>query len=166
MSASVGGPPSPGGPDPSGGPPGRPAAPGDPPPGPRRTAPDPLGKRALFWAPGQPEAGDPGPASGSGHRPLDPAPEGARPLGKRALYSTARRGPGEEELHPGDPVAGRGPITVSCSSCGATSRVGLVDFLIFQLPVGFWLPRGRYGHRMTCPTCRRRAWVGVTLRRD
>lgn len=157
---------SPGDPDPSGGLANRASGPGPVAAKARQTAPDPLGKRALFWAPGEPETGPPAVAPVAGDRRADPAPDGARPLGKRALYSAARRGPGEEESHPGDPVAGRGPITVSCSSCGATSRIGLVDFLIFQLPLGFWLPRGRYGHRMTCPTCRRRAWVGVTLRHD
>lgn len=166
MISSAGEPPSPASPDTSGGVANQPVGPGPAAPKARQTAPDPLGKRALFWAPGEPEAADPLVAPAPGGRRADRAPDGARPLGKRALYSTARRGPGEEESHPGDPVAGRGPITVSCSSCGATSRIGLVDFLIFQLPLGFWLPRGRYGHRMTCPTCRRRAWVGVTLRHD
>ncbi|MDA8358362.1 MAG: hypothetical protein M0Z95_19205 [Actinomycetota bacterium] len=59
----------------------------------------------------------------------------------------------------------RGSFIVSCSTCGAESRIGLLDLLIFQLPLGWWLPRGRYDHRMTCPACRRRAWVGVTVRR-
>jgi hypothetical protein len=100
-------------------------------------APDPLGKRALFWMPGT---------------------EGtARPLGRRAFYSDA-----VDDVQPG---AGQGPITVTCSGCGAVSRIGWLDFLIFQLPVGVWLPRGRFDRLMTCPACRRRRWVGVTLRR-
>jgi len=42
----------------------------------------------------------------------------------------------------------------------------VLDLLIFQFPVGVWLPRGRYDHRMTCPVCRKRAWCSVTLRRE
>jgi hypothetical protein len=138
-----------------------------PAPGSGRAAPDPLGKRALYWAPG--EAGEPGeqvaePALRA--RPAVPATGAGRPLGKRALYSAARSAPGEVRGYVADPVIGGGPVTVCCSSCGVTSRIGLLDFALFQLPLGFWLPRGRYGHRMTCPACRRRAWVGVTLRRD
>jgi RNase P subunit RPR2 len=61
-------------------------------------------------------------------------------------------------------VVGRGPITVTCSTCDAVSRIGVLDFLVYQLPIGYWVPRGRFGHRMTCPSCRRRVWAGVTLR--
>jgi hypothetical protein len=43
--------------------------------------------------------------------------------------------------------------------------VGLLDLLIYQFPVGAWLPRGKYDRRMTCPSCRKRAWCSVTLRR-
>lgn len=89
------------------------------------------------------------------------------PLGKRALFSSPPPPPPDAgAAAAGVPATSRGPIAVSCSSCGVTSRVGLLDFLLFQLPVGYWLPRGRYGHRMTCPACRRRTWAGVTLRRD
>jgi len=58
-----------------------------------------------------------------------------------------------------------GAFVVECSSCAAVTRVGVVDFLFFQFPVGFWLPRGRFDRRMTCPACRRRVWASVTLRR-
>lgn len=116
--------------------------------------PDPLGKRALFWAP---------PTTGAG--PVDDA-SAASPvtLGKRALYSTA---PADE---PGgatgdNPVTGRGRFVVTCSRCRQARRIGLVDLVIYQFPVGVWLPRGRFDRWMTCPACRRRVWASVTLRR-
>lgn len=133
--------------------PGHPAGergPGSGPP-PRRAAPDPLGKRALFWVPAG-QAAPPG------------RPAGQVPLGKRALFSGAPAG-SPEAVPAENPVADRGPIVVTCSACGAVSRVGLLDFLIYQLPFGIWLPHGRFDHRMTCPSCRRRVWAGVTLRR-
>lgn len=123
----------------------------------RRAAPDPLGKRALFWVP----APQPAPAGRGGRI------AGKAPLGKRALYSGAPAAAGTEEAVPADnPMVERGPITVTCSACGAVTRVGVLDFLIYQLPLGIWLPRGRFDHRMTCPSCRRRVWAGVTLRRE
>lgn len=88
------------------------------------------------------------------------------PRGKHALYSmAAASNAGEEALPPENPLMSRGPVVVECSTCGAESRVGLLDLLLFQLPVGFWLPRGRFDRWMTCPACRRRVWASVTLRR-
>jgi hypothetical protein len=63
------------------------------------------------------------------------------------------------------PVVQAGCLSVECSACAARTQIGLVDFLIYQLPVGLWLPRGRFDHRMTCPACRRRTWLSVSLRR-
>jgi hypothetical protein len=121
----------------------------------RRAAPDPLGKRALFWVPVDPS------------RSVERGRTGGRvPLGKRALYSDAPAGGGSEPAVPSEsPIADRGPIVVTCSACGAVTRVGVLDFLLYQLPVAIWLPRGRFDHRMTCPSCRHRVWAGVTLRR-
>ena len=111
-----------------------------------------MGKRALFWA--QPEAAQSGAARGLGP-----------PLGKHALYSEAAPAPDEPVGDPVEnPVAGRGPVTVQCQHCRAVSRIGFLDLLIYQFPVGYWLPRGKYDHRMTCPMCRRRTWASVTLR--
>jgi hypothetical protein len=128
---------------------------GDPPdsgPSRSRRAPDPLGRRALFWLPVDEEA-----------TAVDEAVGGRDPLGKRALFSAAPAvGPTEDAEHPG---IGHGSIVVACSSCGAESRIGVLDFLIFQLPFGYWLPRGQFDHRMTCPSCRRRVWAGVTIKR-
>jgi hypothetical protein len=121
----------------------------------RRAAPDPLGKRALFWVPPPDAAGDAGP---SGAR--------RRPLGKGALFSSARSAPGPDAPPGAGPDAGpsRGHIVVECSRCAAVSRVCLLDFVLYQLPVGWWFPRGRFDRRMTCPACRHRAWTSVTLR--
>ena len=115
--------------------------------------PDPLGRRALYWAAGGAPQG-----SGAGGGPE------RLPLGKRALFSAAP--PDEEAVIPvsENPLTGRGPIVVACSSCGSVTRIGLVDLLFLQFPVGFWFPRGRFDHRMTCPSCRRRVWASVTLR--
>jgi hypothetical protein len=120
-------------------------------------APDPLGKRALFWAPSAREGGTRGTAAGS---------TVALPLGKRALFSGARAEPDSLLATSGNPLADRGSFTVLCERCDQSSHVGVLDLLIFQFPLGVWLPRGRFDHRMTCPVCRKRAWCSVTLRRD
>ncbi len=120
-----------------------------------RRPPDPLGRRALFWASGEPAAGEPE------HRRIR-----ALPLGKRALFSAAHASddvPGAQTSE--NPLTERGPLVVGCSKCGSVARIGLVDFVFLQFPVGFWFPRGRFGHRMTCPHCRRRVWASVTIRR-
>jgi hypothetical protein len=118
-------------------------------------APDPLGKRALFWAP---------PAEGA-ERAASSGSTVALPVGKRALYSGAR--PERDSLMEtsGNPLAGRGAFTVGCERCGQTSYVGVLDLLIFQFPLPVWLPRGRFDRLMTCPTCRTRSWCSVSLRR-
>jgi len=45
------------------------------------------------------------------------------------------------------------------------TRVGLIDFLLLQFPLGAWLPRRVFDRWMTCPACRRRTWTSVTLTR-
>jgi hypothetical protein len=120
----------------------------------RDLPPDPLGKRALFSVPAaEGEHGDSVPAT--------------LPVGKRALYSGAAPRPDTDAPVPAsaNPLAERGAFSVDCERCGQKSRIGLVDLLILQLPIGVWLPRGRFDRRMTCPSCRRRGWCSVTLRR-
>lgn len=119
----------------------------------RGRSPDPLGKRALFWVPSAADSGSE--AAGAGTTV-------ALPVGKRALFSGARPEPDSS----GNPLAERGSITVVCQDCAQTTHVGVLDLLIFQFPMGVWLPRGRFDHRMTCPSCRKRTWCSVTLRRD
>jgi hypothetical protein len=116
-------------------------------------APDPLGKRALFWVP---SPGETGSRDGS---------TVALPVGKRALYSGARPERDSRAVTSGNPLDERGSFTVECARCRQTSHIGVLDLLIFQFPLGVWLPRGRFDHRMTCPVCRTRAWCSVTLRR-
>jgi hypothetical protein len=122
----------------------------------RDKAPDPLGKRALFWVP---TAGEPGRGRASSETTV------ALPVGKRALFSGARPSRDSSVATSGNPLVERGTFTVECERCRQTSHVGVLDLLIFQLPIGVWLPRGRFDHRMTCPSCRVRAWCSVTLRR-
>jgi hypothetical protein len=119
----------------------------------RGRPPDPLGKRALYWL------------EASGADEVAHPAAGPHPLGKRALYSEAPAARGEETADGDHPEVERGAITVTCSACGAVSHIGLLDLLIYQLPFGYWLPRGRFDHKMTCPSCRRRVWVGVSVRR-
>jgi hypothetical protein len=121
-------------------------------------APDPLGKRALFWVPSSPGV------SGTETHPASPSTV-ALPVGKRALYSGARPESDSVLLTSDNPLAERGKITVECQRCRQVSHVGLLDLLIFQFPIGAWMPRGQFDRRMTCPSCRKRAWCSVTLRR-
>jgi len=112
-----------------------------------------LGKRALFWVPSAAQEDLSGSTS-------------ALPVGKRALYSGARPESDSLRSTSKNPLADRGTFTVECQRCGQVSRVGLLDLVIFQFPIGMWLPRGKFDRRMTCPSCRRRAWCSVTLRHD
>jgi hypothetical protein len=120
--------------------------------------PDPLGKRALYGPP--PLAATRGRGS-----PADGPLTEALPVGKRALYSERSQASDVRDVD-GNPLAARGSFTVQCQRCRQVSHVGLLDVLIFQFPIGVWLPRGRFDHRMTCPSCRKRSWCSVTLRRD
>ena len=120
-------------------------------------APDPLGKRALYWVPSGAEGGERTATSGS---------TVALPVGKRALYSGARPDRASLAETSENPIAGRGAFVVECERCHQSSYVGVLDLLIFQLPIGIWLPRGRFDRRMTCPACRKRSWCSVSLRRS
>lgn len=135
---------------------------------------DPLGKSALYWMPVEPEAdGDarcnfPVDVGVHGEAPGS-APRHARPAGRHALFSDAT--PADEpkreraRVTAADPVHDRGVLTVACSRCGSVTRVGMIEFLILQFPIGAWLPGRTYDRRMTCPACRHRAWTSVTRTR-
>jgi len=117
---------------------------------PGRRPPDPLGKRALFWVPAT-----------TGTHARDTVA-----VGKRALYSKARAEPDSVRTTSVNPLVDRGSLIVECSRCRQVSHIGLLDLLIFQFPFPAWLPRGAFDRRMTCPSCRKRTWCSVTLRRD
>jgi hypothetical protein len=127
--------------------------------------PDPMGKRALFWVPGSggKESHPAGTASGS----VSESGLGTTvlPVGKRALYSGARAESHSVRETSGNPLAEQGTFVVHCEDCRQTSHVGVVDLLIFQFPFPAWLPRGSFDRRMTCPSCRKRTWCSVSLRR-
>jgi hypothetical protein len=98
---------------------------------------DPLGKRALFWAPAdRTEPGLPDPDA--------PAP------GRRALFST--------------PAPQPGALTLDCASCHARSHVNYLEFARLHLPFWLWIPGRRFSRLLTCPACERRAWVRVSWR--
>lgn len=98
------------------------------------SAPDPLGRRALFSPP--PSA--------------RPAPRPSAKNGKEALYSASADS------------RSWGTVVVDCSSCRARSRIGIVEFTARHLPFWLWLPWLRYSQLMTCPACERRTWLGVS----
>lgn len=137
--------------------------------------PDPLGKRALFWMPIEPEAEVAEATGGGPVHPQDPDRHGAvrvrhaRPAGKHALYSDAV--PAAEPARDraaatgDDPVPATGSLSVACSTCGSVTRVGVVEFVLLQLPVAAWLPLRTFDRWMTCPACRRRTWTSVTWAR-
>ena len=124
--------------------------------GPGTRPPDPLGKRALFWVPS---------ASGTKEE-SQTAPTTPLPVGKRALFSGAKPEKHSMLATSENPLVDRGTFTVECEGCHQTSHVGVLDLVIFQFPFGGWLPRGKYDRRMTCPSCRKRTWCGVTLRKS
>lgn len=120
--------------------------------------PDPLGKRALFWAPAE-RVEDLG-------RPDDEQPED---VGKYALFSRFSD-PLDEVGSSTDDALGRRPnsvgllppVVVACSSCGARSDVDVLHYFALHVPFFFWRPGRGYTRFMTCPACRRRTWVSAS----
>ena len=140
-------------------------------------APDPLGRRSLFWAtvPGS-DAPDFGRES--------------RPLGKHAFYSQAPATSRRNIIRPltgspaGDPPTEEsatkrssrwdsfglgstgvlGAVVVDCSSCKARTEVGVGQFMSLHLPYWLWRPGRGYARRMTCPSCAKRAWLSASWR--
>jgi hypothetical protein len=134
--------------------------------------PDPLGKRALYWMPVEPEAEGDAVLDGPGGVSAPPPPHGARharPAGKHALFSDAT--PADEPERDravataADPLPARGLLTVACSRCGSVTRIGVIEFLVLQFPVGGWLPGRTFDRWMTCPGCRHRTWTSVSFTR-
>jgi len=131
-------------------------------------APDPLGKRALFWAPAERDESGP-------RRPTEVVV-----AGKHALFSPEARQRAANEPNCGAGVAagvgptrraGLGPtlrrggwdrVSVSCSSCAHTAEIHVTEFALLHLPLWMWWPGRGYTRFMTCPSCRRRTWVRAT----
>jgi hypothetical protein len=101
---------------------------------------DPLGRRALFWAPA--EHGE------DGARPV--ASEELR--GRHALFSIP-----EERARRGL------QILLDCSRCGTRTPVDVFEYLLLHLPVFVWRPGRGYTRLMTCPACRKRTWISASL---
>lgn len=117
--------------------------------------PDPLGKRALFWAPAE--------------RAADPVLPGEEPedVGKYALFSRFSDSVDDDEASrtPLGRTVRQGlvpPVEVHCSSCGARSEVGVVGYLALHLPFFLLLPGSGFTRFMTCPACRHRTWVSAS----
>ncbi len=119
--------------------------------------PDPLGKRALFWAP----AGR-----------TDDAPD-TRPAGKRALFSAySEPDPPRPAARPRrraapapaaeDGRGGFGRLWLQCGTCGGRRAVDLLTYARLHLPVFVVRPGRGFTRFMTCPTCRRRTWLSVS----
>ena len=122
-------------------------------------APDPLGKRALFWAPAERDEDGP-------RRPGE-----LTVVGKHALFSDEARAAARPGLAPAPPRALRPPrpprrgpleVAVHCSSCGVRRDVHLAEFALLHLPVWLWWPGRGHTRFMTCPSCRRRTWVSAS----
>jgi hypothetical protein len=146
-------------------------------------APDPLGKRALFWAPaarveedplGSAQAAVPGKhALFSDEARAAPVLSGpGRRITARAANDRTRRAASADRLPERLAARAVGPagrllpsVAVACSECGASSNVDLVEFFVLHLPVWFWKPGRGYSRFMTCPVCRRRTWVSTSWAR-
>jgi len=148
-------------------------------------APDPLGKRALFWAPA--ERHDDGPrtaaecdttgkhalfspearaaparrAQPGARRGTGPAPNAAPPPGREPTFVSSP--PRATRSGPAGPLgAVLTPVTVECSTCGTRSEVRPTEFVLLHLPVWLWRPGRGFTRFMTCPACRRRTWVSAS----
>lgn len=111
---------------------------------------DPLGKRALFWAPATRVEEEPLP----GREPVV--------AGKYALFSGAKV---EEEAESAHLAKGTGlvpPVTLECSSCRTTTDVDVIGYLSLHLPFFLWRPGRGFTRFMVCPACRRRTWVSAS----
>jgi hypothetical protein len=95
---------------------------------------DPQGKRALFEAP----------VAADRRQVLAP---GRAPEGKAALFSAGPARPGT--------------VIVDCGTCGARSRLGLLDVGVRLASLSVWLPGRKRAHWISCPACGHRAWCRI-----
>lgn len=91
------------------------------------------------------------------------------PTGTRALFEAspavtpqvvdARADEGRTLLYSSAPEAA-GTVPVDCGTCGARSRIGLVEVGLRMVP-SLFVPLRRYPHWMRCPSCERRTWCRI-----
>jgi hypothetical protein len=146
-------------------------------------APDPLGKRALFWAPAERHDAGPrrpekrvapgrqalfsaaatkaasSPAKKNGRTPS--ALNGTRRPARGARPARAQPVAAAVKTQTPD-VARGGPISLSCSKCGTHSDVDILKYVVLHLPWWFWRPGRGYTSLMKCPACGKRAWVSAS----
>jgi hypothetical protein len=154
-------------------------------------APDPLGKRALFWAPAERhEAGPRRPekrvlpgrhalfSAGGTTAPVEAPKRTARPrpqLSETPKPVRAVRPPrvpavaqvptevtAPPEADPHPEKSESGPISLSCSKCGTHTDVDILKYLVLHLPWWLWRPGRGYTSLMKCPACGKRAWVSAS----
>jgi hypothetical protein len=121
--------------------------------------PDPLGRRALFWAPAE-----------RVEDPVRPGEDEAEDVGKYALFSRFSDVETGDRTPPSAFGSGRlsiatglvPPVEVRCSACGAMREVGVVEYMALHLPFFLWRPGRGFTRFMTCPACRRRTWVSAS----
>ena len=82
------------------------------------------------------------------------------PEGKAALFGQP---PVEPEQHQQARAGGEGPILITCSECGAGTRVSYRDLGGRLLRLSLWNPQREHAHWLRCPACNRRNWVRVSL---
>ena len=129
-------------------------------------SPDPLGKRALFWAPAERDEGGPRRAAERdvpGKHALFSEEARAAVTKARPVVSfepSATRAP--RDMRPGASRGLLSSITVDCSTCGGRSEIHMTEFLMLHLPIWLWRPGRGYTRFMTCPACRRRTWVSAS----
>ena len=119
-------------------------------------------KRRIRWASG--------PCSGCPRRRSPSAAGPDRDGGATRGQAGAVFGGPSRAGRPGRPRAipwtERGSFTVACQRCRQiVPRRRRSTCSSSSFPLGVWLPWRRFDHRMTCPSCRKRAWCSVTLRR-
>ena len=132
-------------------------------------SPDPLGKRALFWAPAERDEGGPRRAAerdAPGKHALFSAEARAaatktpKPPPPLSFERASKRAP--RDMRPGVSKGILSSITVDCSTCGGRSEIHMTEFLMLHLPIWLWRPGRGYTRFMTCPACRRRTWVSAS----
>ena len=104
-------------------------------------SPDPLGKRALFWAPAERDEGGPRRAAerdAPGRHALFSDEARASAIQARPVVTLERvvAAPHHDRRF----GAGRGllsPIAVDCSTCGVRSEIHVTEFVVLHLPI--WL---------------------------